>query len=146
MRIKLKLLLFFFGLVTLIALYAQMKCRDNYKKGGRSGHDGRSEREERDRKEDRKLEEEENPRSIFTEQEIADLKSGMVGGKLNCTVCVPCLNPIKACHSLCRQCNSVCQPSSCNIKPKSKANILNSITDSRLRKQDVQNQENNQSN
>lgn len=108
---------------------------DGYKHGHRSGE--KSERDKHDEREDRENRElrEQEPRTIFTEQEIADLKGASVGGKMNCTVCVACLQPVKACHSLCRQCNSICQPSACNIRPTEKPNILNSITDTRLRKE-----------
>lgn len=128
-------------ITTVLLLYntfQSFQSCDGYKHGHRSGEkserDKHDEREDRENRENRELREQE-PRTIFTEQEIADLKGASVGGKMNCTVCVACLQPVKACHSLCRQCNSICQPSACNIRPTEKPNILNSITDTRLRKE-----------
>lgn len=131
--------------VMIILLNADQSC-DFYKHGGHHSGENREredrenrEREDRERREERELKEQE-PRTIFTEKEIADLQGASVGGKMNCTVCVPCLQPVKACHSLCRLCNSMCQPSACNIRPTEKPNILNSITDTRLRKEGPSNE------
>lgn len=73
---------------------------ESYRGGGRHGV----------RREDRREEDREEGRDLFTPEEIRALTSR----SFNCAVCQPCMNEVKACHSLCATCRSMCPVRQCD--------------------------------
>ena len=79
----------------------------------------------------------------LTETEIRSIERGLAkGGNLNCAVCAPCMNAVKACHSSCKSCSDFCGTRKCvrtqatvDQNVRRAARVLNSYTAQNLRQE-----------